>query len=55
MGLFNAVTNELHGVAREGALDAAFVLDTRDAWAATWTRPTVLVLDNARLHLAAAF
>ena len=55
LGLFNAPTNELHTAAREGSVDAAFVIDTLDAWGATRTRPTVLVLDNARLHHAAAF
>ena len=55
LGLYNAATNELHTAAREGTLDAAFVIDTLDAWAATRTRPTVLVLDNAKIHHAAAF
>ncbi|AWM32194.1 IS630 family transposase [Hymenobacter nivis] len=55
LGLFNATTNELHTAAREGSVDAAFVIDTLDAWVATRTRPTVLVLDNARLHHTAAF
>ena len=55
LGLFNATTNELHTAAREGRLDAAFVIDTLDAWVATRTRPTVLVLDNARIHHAAIF
>ena len=55
LGLFNATTNELHTAAREGSVDAAFVIDTLDAWVATRTRPTVLVLDNARLHHAATF
>jgi transposase len=55
LGLFNATTNELHTAARETSVDAAFVIDTLDAWVATRTRPTVLVLDNARLHHAAAF
>ena len=51
----NAATNELHTAAREGTLDAAFVIDTLEAWAATRTRSTVLVLDNAKIHHAAAF
>jgi len=55
LGFYNATTNELHTAAREGTLDAAFVIDTLDAWATTRTRPTVLVLDNARIHHAAAF
>ena len=55
LGLYNATTNDLHTAAREGTVDTAFVLDTFDAWAATRTRPTVLVLDNARIHHAAAF
>ena len=55
LGFYNATTNELHTAAREGSLNAAFVIDTLGAWAATRTRPTVLVLDNARIHHAAAF
>ena len=55
LGLYNAAPNELHTAAREGTLDAVFISDTLDAWAATRTRPTVLVLGNARLHHAAAF
>jgi transposase len=52
LGFYNAATNELHAAAREASLDAAFVLD---AWAATRTRPTILVLANARIHHAASF
>jgi len=55
LGFYNAATNELCATAREGSLDAAFVVDALDAWAATRTRPTVLVLDNARIHHAAVF
>ena len=55
LGLFNATTNKLHTAAREASVDAAFVIDTLDAWVATRIRPTVLVLDNARLHHAVAF
>lgn len=55
LGFYNAATNDLYAVAREGRLDAAFVIETLDEWAATLTRPTVLVLDNASIHRAAAF
>jgi hypothetical protein len=55
LGFYNATTNDLHAAAREGSLDTAFVLDTLDAWAATRTRPTVLVLDNAKIHHSALF
>jgi hypothetical protein len=55
LGFYSATTNELHTAAREGSLDTAFVIDTLDAWAATRPRPTVLVLDNARIHHSAAF
>ena len=55
LGLYNAAPNELYTAAREGTLDAAFVIDTLDAWAATRTRPTVLVLDNVRIHRVAVF
>ena len=53
LGFYNATTNDLHTAARQGTLDAAFVIDTLDAWAATRLRPTVLVLDNAKIHHAA--
>ena len=54
-GFYHATTNDWHAAAREGPLDAAFVIDTLDAWAATRTRPTVLVLDNAKIHHSAIF
>ena len=54
-GFYNASTNELYTAAREGTLDTAFVIDALEAWAATRTRPTVLVLDNAKIHHAASF
>ncbi len=54
LGFYNATTNELRTAASEDSLDAAFVIDTLDAWAATRTRPTVLVLDNAKIHHATA-
>ena len=50
----NAATNAWHYVARQDTLTAAYVIDTLDAWAATRTKPTVLVLDNASIHRAAA-
>ena len=52
---YNATTNDWHAAAREGPLDAAFIIDTLDARAATHPRPTVLVLDNANIHHRAAF
>ena len=55
LGFYNAATNDLHTAAREGTLNGAFVLDTLEAWVTTRTRPTVLVLDNARIHHTAAF
>ena len=53
LGFYNAATNELHSAAHEGTLDAAFVIDTLDAWTVICTWPTVLVLVNARLHTTA--
>ena len=55
LGFYNATTNELCANACEGSMNAAFVTEALDAWAATRTRPTVLVLDNASLHHAAVF
>lgn len=55
LGLLNAATNEFHHVVRQGKVDAAFVVETLDAWVATRTKPTVLVLDNASIHHAATF
>ncbi len=54
LGFLNTA-NELHTFSREGTLDAAFVLEAVSEWAATRTTPTVLVLDNARIHHSAAF
>ena len=55
LGFYNATSGDWYAAAREGPLDAAFGIDTLDTWAATRTRPTVLVLDNARIHHRAAF
>ena len=55
LGFYNATTNDWHTAAREGPLDAAFVIDTLDARAATRPRPAVLVLDNANIHHRAPF
>ena len=55
LGFYNATTNDLHATAREGSLDAAFLIDALDAWATSRTRPTVLVLDNAKIHHSATF
>ena len=55
LGFYNAATNDLCANACEGSMNAAFVVEAIDAWAATRTRPTVLVLDNASIHHAAAF
>lgn len=55
LGLLNAATNAWHYVARQDTIDAAYVIETLDVWAATLTKATVLVLDNASMHHAAAF
>ncbi|WP_162549820.1 hypothetical protein [Hymenobacter nivis] len=49
LSCYNAPTNDLPATARVDRLDAAHVIDTLDAWAATRSRPTVLVPDNARI------
>ena len=54
-GFSHPHTNDLYTAARTGRLDSAFVIDMLDAWVATRTTPTVLVLDNARWHHRAAF
>ena len=53
-GCYNATTKDLPATARVGRLDAAYIIDTLDAWAATRSRPTALVPDNARIPHAAA-
>jgi transposase len=55
LGFYHPHANDLYTAARTGRLDSAFVIATLDAWVATRTTPTVLVLDNARLHHSAAF
>ena len=51
----NLFTNDLGTNACEGPMNAAFVVEAIDAWAAARIRPTVLVLDNASIHHATPF
>lgn len=51
LGFYKAATHEC--MPPKVSLDAAFVTDELDAWAAIRTRPTVFMFDNAKIHHAA--
>jgi transposase len=48
-GIMNA-DNELHLFQKEGSIKADFVVESIEKWMERLIRPTVLVLDNGRVH-----
>lgn len=50
LGFMRASGDELHTFCREGSVKADFVIESINAWRGELTKPTVLVLDNARIH-----
>lgn len=55
LGFMNTAGNQVQTFTKTGTMDAAFVLHAVDTFAATLTKLTVLVLDNARIHHAKIF
>lgn len=57
LGLLNPATQHLvmYPCGKGQTIDSQFVIQALNDFAATLTRPTVLVLDNAPVHTAAAF
>lgn len=54
LGFMNAAGDELHTFSKEGSVKAEFVIESINHWRSGLTKPTVLVLDNARIHRSAA-
>ena len=49
----NASGDELHTFSKDGSVKADFVIESINQWRKGLTKPTVLVLDNARIHRSA--
>jgi len=47
--------NQLVSFQKEGSITTDFVIDSIEQWLQTVSKPTVLVLDNARVHQAKKF
>ena len=54
LGFMNAGGDELHTFSRDESVKADFVIESINQWRTSLTKPTVLVLDNARIHRSAA-
>jgi transposase len=52
---FMTKDNKLDVFSKEGAIDAQFVVDSMDTFAARLLQPTVVVVDNARIHTCKKF
>ena len=53
LGFMNASGDELHTFSKDGSVKADFVIESINQWRKGLTKPTVLVLDNARIHRSA--
>lgn len=54
LGFMKASGDELHTFCGEGSVKADFVIESINTWRSGLTKPTVLVLDNARIHRSAS-
>ncbi len=45
--------DEVHTFSKEGSVNADFVIDAINRWRSGLVKPTILVLDNARIHHSA--
>lgn len=50
LGFMKSSGDEVHTFSKEGSVKADFVIDAINSWRTTLVKPTVLVLDNARIH-----
>lgn len=55
LGFMKSSGDELHTFSKEGSVKTGFVIDAVNTWRKTLNKPTVLVLDNARIHHSLAF
>ena len=52
LGFMKSTGDELHTFSKEGSVQAEFVIEAINSWRTSLDKPTVLVLDNARIHHA---
>lgn len=50
LGFMKSSGDELHTFSKEGSVKAEFIIEAIDKWRIGLSKPTVLVLDNARIH-----
>ena len=50
LGFMKSTGDQVHTFSKEGSLKAEFVIDAINSWRKGLSKPTVLVLDNARIH-----
>lgn len=50
LGFMKSTGDQVHTVSKEGTMKAEFVVEAINSWRRGLRKPTVLVLDNARIH-----
>jgi transposase len=55
LGFMNSCGDAVKMYAKQGSVNAQFVIDSIDNWSKSLTKASVLVLDNARIHHAKIF
>jgi hypothetical protein len=55
LGFMKSSGDELHTFSREGSVKTGFVIEAINTWRKGLTKPTVLILDNARIHHSIVF
>lgn len=50
LGFMKSSGDAVHTFSKEGSIKADFVIEAINTWRTSLTKPTVLVLDNARIH-----
>jgi transposase len=52
LGFMKSTGDQVHTFSKEGSVKAEFVIESINSWRTDLAKPTVLVLDNARIHHA---
>ena len=50
LGFMKSSGDSVHTFSKEGSVKADFVVEAINKWCAQLTKPTVLIIDNARIH-----
>lgn len=50
LGFMKSTGDQVHTFSKEGSVKAEFVVEAINSWRTSLSKPTVLVLDNARIH-----